>query len=578
MKMKTWQKITLGLLVIAAAAALLTSRFFNNEPDMEDPFPLLELFTFDEHFTINWGFNIRPGISLLGAADLDSNPIVTELNGRFNVTLKTQPLVLAHNESGFIDAARAEEPFMKLIDDNNLPDVFRLETWMDYHVLLDSGLVRPVPWDMVERYAPNYAALLSRDLNFFERMKHNYADADGNFYLLLSLTEHQEMLTGYSIYRLDWLEELGIAPPGEVVKLMDGLYFTEAAYTIDEFTNIMQGFAGMQGTGQRHGLSMNMHIFSDLFFTQTMLGMFGVHNQGNINENGSTQQWFASEGYKQYLLLLTELIEMGAVYFPPGGSGGYSCFPQQRVGWQYRHINTLFGEHDVFKFLRRVNPDAKILITPPEIGPMGIQTGSGDQNMMTHGGTARAGAGASMMVNASVPDDKLARILQIYNGIAFHPELWLLLYHGIEGEDFAWEGEPFESAIIKNAATDHIAPAVRLLSTYIWDQNIIRLANVLSGNPTIIHDFATSEAARQMIGRNYKNTANLPLDGLIMFDEKRAAWNEKYEFMELIRIANEFLADIISKEKDVLSWWDHYIENLNHFGLAAYNEIFDALP
>jgi hypothetical protein len=281
---------------------------------------------------------------------------------------------------------------------------------------------------MIERHAPRYAAFL----NSIEYPPETfYGRPDGEIHVLHGFQRAGEMLDTFSVYRLDWLEEIGVTPKGNVFQLTENIFFSDAAFTMDEFISIMAGFTR---PGRRHGLVFSIGWEISIGF-EPLRGMFGLNNT-NILENGSAVYAAASEAFHSYLSFMENLRDKGLIQYT-----GYSF--NDDVGWTSIKYDGSSVRHGHISYLP-IYEGSKYLLTPPEIGP------GGRQGVGYDGQPGALKVIANYLIRADVSDAKLAKILEIFDAVSFDPELYVLTRYGFEGEDFTWRGEPYNSYAEQN--------------------------------------------------------------------------------------------------------------------------------
>ncbi|MCL2709130.1 MAG: hypothetical protein FWF03_08455 [Defluviitaleaceae bacterium] len=192
-----------------------------------------------EFLTIVWGLHwLNPNRAVIYPA---KSKIADALNERFNVGLETV-LVNSMNFSEYVN---------KLADENLLPDIFSTNG-LNEGALIEKGALKKIPWDMVKRYVPRYYALLALNAELLDGYLNPKSDSDA--YLMPAVEYREETLEFYSIYRYDWLEEIGIIPKGEITMIGNGVYFTETPFSYYELLEILDLFAATRQGRQAYNL------------------------------------------------------------------------------------------------------------------------------------------------------------------------------------------------------------------------------------------------------------------------------------------------------------------------------------
>ena len=254
--------------------------------------------------SIRWGH----GYGWMGLHELSPNvEIVSRISSTFSVSVIPELI-----QDGY--------------DENNPPDIF--QTSQDPHVLLTSSTTRTIPFDMISRYAPRYANLLMSVPFGLDTFK------DSNTGNLVGLPLYRDTgldLQAFSVYRLDWLEEHNITPPGNVTTLVDGrIYFTDTAFTQDQFLEIMRAFSEPPSN---YGFAI-MRRYEQLQNFRILKGMWGLGNS-IVNDNGSANYYFADPRYKEFLQFMAYMY----------GEGLFTS-PNLRVEpWQYESLRHGLWQH-----------------------------------------------------------------------------------------------------------------------------------------------------------------------------------------------------------------------------------------
>jgi hypothetical protein len=535
--------------------------------DMNDTpkIPVSENNSPDQTIPILWNFTDQPIYT-----SLNDRKIEQALNERFKINIRTGVIISSDQ-----DKTKETE---RLIKSETLPDIFSASL-IDPQKVINEGAVRPIPWDMVQFSAPRYWAMLSESRYlkglFTDGLPQNVILPDFNReyikYILPSLSTNKEILDHYSVYRLDWLEEFDFIPNGEVVKISDNLYFTNKAFTCFEFETIMGSFASTvnseTGAARRLVISETAGDWPNLY---PLMGMFGL-NGINISEEGKATLLFANEAFREFLRFMRRMIETGSVLLNEQNSTDYFMW-RNTSGWFSDNIIDLFGDKGLINYIipNMVNDgiNVKFLITPPEIGPEGIQGIPGEYWPDSIVSTA-----PDYFINANVDDKKLERILEVFDAVSFDPELYAITRFGFESEDFAWVGKPYDSTV---KVFPRGKRSVDLFATGIMDENA---GKMIYGMPSeALYRFAASPEATAMILYPYKNDPYG--ERAVDYEDLIKKFPLKSETLSegLIQAAENFYRGIVTGEKDIDNDWDAYIGELRILGLDEWNAFFETLP
>ncbi|MCL2187509.1 MAG: hypothetical protein FWC16_06790 [Defluviitaleaceae bacterium] len=482
----------------------------------------------------------------------------------------------------------------EMLHEGDVPDIFLAPPANAFY----AGIARAIPEEMIRRYAPNYAALLD---------VHNGWNvsraADGQQTALNTFDIHYRDLPIFSVYRLEWLEELDIGLPfgGDIVQVADGVYFSAASFTYHDFLWIMDAFSRPLPNPYRHPagtwsenildrarnntLSMEINLLGDIHSAiAPIMGMFGV-NKSIMEEDGRAIPFFASTAYRDALIFLESLIARDAVFIYGGGTQ-HSTFVCQffRIGWAAVRTQDLYN---VIHTARNNDPSRRFLITPPEDGGTGFR-GVG----LAQSAGMFNPQGLSWAVSNHVSDDTLARILNIFDTISFDREWFTLTNFGfsidsphydpqlsafnmigsVEGKArLVWEGTPYDSTV-----TFLREPTVviqeGLFSTGIFDGNTWE-RRFFAGFDAV-NNFAHSSAGQQL------HLLPARQDTVGEFTAQRAYLDNRYAhtLLGFNGIVNQFLLRVLHRQIDVTSGWDSYIATLNQHGLQEYINLFSQFP
>lgn len=116
----------------------------------------------------------------------------------------------------------------------------------------------------------------------------------------------------------------------------------------------------------------------------------------------------------------------------PHALGGYANVQISYFAYQNDGLKAFFSANII-----AANENAKILVTPPEIGEYQAEERYFKVSLL----------GRDTMISTSVDDEKLARILMMYDYANFSDEGYVIKRYGIEGDTFEWAGEPLNSSV-----------------------------------------------------------------------------------------------------------------------------------
>ncbi|MGE8079871.1 ABC transporter substrate-binding protein [Peribacillus loiseleuriae] len=370
----------------------------------------------------------------------DGNYVQKRLEKQFNIKI----------ENTKVDTWNTDQVNL-MVASGDVPDTFAFTAGgKSPQELFDAGLTRTIPKEMLEKYAPRYMKMLAENPPGLEM--NLLSGADNEYLQLVGLYSHVDGLTWTPTFRLDWLEKLGIDPPGEIKQVgpsggREKIYFTDAAYTIEEVEAILKAFTfddpDGNGKNDTYGISPYHNATN---WSASLMGSFGLAPGFNFLEDDKLVVTEVSKKYKEFLKLMARWYEMGLVdpeFTTLDDKKSWEKYKQGKIGY-YIAQSSYIAMDDWAKgrapqnIVENPNSTAKLLATAPEIGKDGQQ---GVGAFIPVGNLADA-----FYISKKVTDEELARILQIFDYINFDNDARWTLY-GEVGEHSDWEGTPEKSAL-----------------------------------------------------------------------------------------------------------------------------------
>lgn len=374
---------------------------------------------------------------------VDDNWVQERLEEEFNVEI----------ENVFTDTWDSQETAI-LLASGELPDTFAFSAGEMTPVdLYNDGLVRSIPREMIEKYAPNYAAMLNEEENGLGWKMNLVPGTEKEEYAsLLGYQGHTEGFLMAPSLRLDWMENLGIEIPADAAPISDGedyqrIYRTEKQYTLEELEEILTAFTydDPNGSGQDDTIGMLPNNTYENQFV-TLFGAHGVTANYNLIEDGELTAAPISQGYKDTLLLLNDWYEKGLIdeewttldekmaweKYSQGKTGYY-------VGQRTYYALESWTDGRAPQNVLKNDSDAKLLMINHELGPdnQSGQAAFYPVSLFT----------ANMHVSANVSDEQLARYLQMFDFMHHTPEgVWTK--YGEPGEHSDYVGEEGHSTLV----------------------------------------------------------------------------------------------------------------------------------
>jgi len=357
-----------------------------------------------------------------------------------------------------VDANADIQKVNLMVASGEMPDFFAY--WPnDVHAWFEQEVTRSIPIEVIRKAAPNYAQVM--DENPAGWKLYARKDNPNELMAMTGFTPAQatQLMTA-SFYRLDWLEKIGMYPHGTVTPLDDenNTYTASEGFTRDEFLIIMDKFVnddpdgnGVKDTLGFIGGESHQHTWYSL------LGSFGL-SYNNLEENGQTIEYYSSEKYKEFLKFAAKIYKSGYMdkeFFTNDWTRLQEKYSQQKAGYistQPSYMvksNPSLWERAPLNMIKD-NPSAKIVLCPPEIGP------NGEQGVQRNTNTPFK---YSFYIGNSVDDEKLERILNIFDYAVASKEGYIKLSYGEEGVHYTFEDTKYgKMRVLKEGVKPNGAP------------------------------------------------------------------------------------------------------------------------
>ncbi|NOU74211.1 ABC transporter substrate-binding protein [Paenibacillus sp. LMG 31458] len=450
-----------------------------------------------------------------------------------------------------------------MVASGDLPDTFAFTAQsLSALEFYENGLTRTVSKEMLKKYAPRYSKMLDENVPGWDM---NLAPGKKDEYLtLVGYQGHTKNLIWAPTFRLDWLEKLGIKPPGDIKPIgtsggLERIYFSDKAYTLEQTEEILKAFTQKDPDGNGKNDTYGMLPFNNAFTSwgSTLLGAYGVASGYNLEENGKLTAAEISDKYKEFLKMMARWNKEGLIdpewttidvnksweKYKLGKAGYYPAQPAY-VGmdaWTKGRAPANIVEKD---------PAVKLLVTAPEIGPNG-QQGEGAFTPVNRLGDA-------FYISKKVTDEQLTRILQIFDYINFDDDSRWTLY-GEVGTQSTWQGTPEKSEIkVKPEYPENEG------NMGFWAYNFRSYDDKRASYQT---SEATTKLKSDFFGKPdvLKKMEIRPFKWDLMNQTKYADLNKQYKG-QLDTIVNEFRLKAIAGQIDIDKEWDKYVQNYLNSG------------
>ncbi|MEK5440830.1 MULTISPECIES: ABC transporter substrate-binding protein [unclassified Fredinandcohnia] len=540
------KKLAKKLSLAAVSSALIfTAACSNNEASKEaekvDVASLPEVGDFSKELELNLS-----GSFTRGKVE-DGNYVQKRLEEQFNINIINTK----------IDTWNSDQVNL-MVASGDLPDTFAFTTGgKTAQELYDSGLTRTIPKEMLEKYAPRYMKMLSENppgpiMNLKEGTDNEYLQLIGQY-------AHVDGLVWAPTLRLDWLEKLGIEPPGEIKQVgpsggREKIYYTDQAYTIEELEEILKAFTfddpDGNGKDDTYGLSP---WHNNTNWAASLMGAFGVAPTFNLMEDGKLVTTEISQKYKEFLKLMSKWYDMGIIdpeFTTLDDKKSWEKYKQGKIGYyvaqpSYLAMDDWAKGRAPQNIVESPDSTAKLLGTAPEIGANG-QQGVGAFLPVVNLADA-------FYVSKDVTDEELARILQIFDYINFDNESRWTLY-GEVGEHSDWEGTPDKSAlkVRPEFAAEEGNSGFWAYNFRTYDKERVQWFQSEYTNILKSEFFARDDVKEKMIIRPYQYD---------LLNETKIKEVEKRYKGQLDTIVAEFRMKAIVGEVDIDKEWDNYVES-----------------
>ncbi|CAM4176150.1 type 2 periplasmic-binding domain-containing protein [Lederbergia lenta] len=553
--MKRMRHFFLGAIMSAALViAGCSSNAANKTEEVVDISKLPKAGDFSKELTLNLSGSVTRG------KVEDDNYVQKRLEEQFNIKIKNTKL----------DTWNAEQVNL-MVASGDLPDTFAFTAGgQTAQEMYDSGLTRTIPKEMLEKYAPLYMKMLEENppgpnLNLKQGTEDQYLQLIGQY-------AHVYGLPWGPTLRLDWLENLGIEPPGEIKQVgpsggREKIFFTEEAYTLEELEEILIAFTfddpDGNGKNDTYGISP---ANNNLNWAQSLMGAYGLGSGYNFLENGKLVKAEISEKYKEFLKQMAKWYDMGLVdpeFTTIDENTSWEKYKQGKIGYYIAQPSYLaMDDWAKGRAPQNIveNPDstAKILATGPEIGP------DGEQGVKAY--LPVVDLADAFYVSKHVTDEELARILQIFDYINFDNDARWTLF-GEVGVHSDWEGEPEKSAlkVRPEYAEQEGNSGFWAYNFRTYDKERVQWINSEYTLKLKDEFYAREDIQEKMLIRPYKWD---------MLNETNLRDIENRYSGQMNTIVEEFRMKAIVGEVDIDKEWDKYVENyMNNGGKQTLEEL-----
>ncbi|NLC67316.1 MAG: hypothetical protein GX754_00715 [Clostridiaceae bacterium] len=228
------------------------------------------------------------------------------------------------------------------------------------------------------------------------------------------------------------------------------MHYTQEAFTIDELEQILEAFTKGDPDNDGKDNTFGISACDDIVYSwNTVMGSFGYAYRYNINVEGKLYEWCIAPQHREFLKLANKWFKNGWLdpeFVTLNRTKMWEKITAGIIGYWNDPFNYVDPTSEGLKkrppmSIPQYNSNAKILIATGEIG----KDGKRGVGQWTAGGEFND----NFFINKNVDDEKLIRILRIFDYINLDSEGVILSNWGEEGVHFKWSGEAHKSPPIR---------------------------------------------------------------------------------------------------------------------------------
>lgn len=435
--------------------------------------------------------------------------VIKEIEKRFNVDIE----VVKAN-------ANKPEEMNLLFASGEIPDHIFIRN-ADINMILEEGLLREIPEDMLKTVAPTY----------YERILDNHPyvtnsvvyNADKKVFY--ALPQGMGELFPFTVVRTDWLENVGATMPT----------------TLAEFEEVCRLFteADPDGNGKKDTYAFSLKGNYDIYNLAATYGFSlpaGVVKDDSYlkGEDGRLRKAEVTEGYKELLKFCARLYEKGYIYPDVTVKDDEALFTDGVVGiktFDWTFLMPAYRPNDWFALTFKKNPNAKTDYMPP------LKGFNGEEPVYEH----QSSVWRWQCVGKNTTDEQLTKILEIIEAQLTDIDFHNLIWRGIEGEHYTTDESGMAIATEAWAGNEKTAE----LGTRFF------MCNYRVGEQRVL-----SWGREAQVMEEFQSTYNV-VEQLIPSGTPIAA---KEEFgADVEKIEEEFFLNTITGIWDIDAEWDNYV-------------------
>jgi putative aldouronate transport system substrate-binding protein len=456
------------------------------------------------------------GYNWAGILPKDGSLLQQEFEKKYNIRIKNVP----------VDTYNREQ--LSLLYATGLEYDVRTFGGLDVKEAYENGLIRPLPESLVTTYAPAF-------VEYFDSIYPKWravSTINGALYALPFITSSGSTPLGLSL-RTDWLQNLGIK---------------DLPKTLDDLENILVRFRNddpdRNGQKDTYGLSLGEGQNSIKNVATYIFGNYGVNvGSWSIDTDGSPLYWAIQPEYREALGKVREWYAK-EIYDPEGlvrdRRGNMERFASGKTGgyfgidWLLVPTSSLSGWFLLKEARPELNAETMFTHIPPVTGPKGKAL------TLQYSIPFRGNNYVDFGKNAS--DEKVVRILSMFNDIQTDLDLYIMTFYGFEGQHFTLDADGF---------------AIRKPE---WES--AEKQTELGLSRFFPHQIITPDHLKYFMGKirtaSYEKTHNYPV--LPIHPGATISTDASKEFGTAVdTLEKEYFWKVVTGEWDLNSTWNNYV-------------------
>ncbi|NLZ56198.1 MAG: hypothetical protein GX900_06000 [Clostridiaceae bacterium] len=400
-------------------------------------------------------------------------------------------------------------------------------------------LVRTIPRDLVEKYAPSFIKMYEADpvlwgLGLLKGSKDEFVALPG------SSETYLKLYLECDLYRYDWIKEAGIDVGVDVTKMSDNMYITAGGISTDKWKEILTAYVAQDKIG---AVSIQPKI---------MAGVFGAKYGESMEEDGKTIMYYTSKGYKEFLKYMADAYASGLLdkeILTQKRNEAWDKINSEKAGYFVSSTNSINGwalDRPPLALMKS-NPQVEFLMTP------GLADAQGNYG---YPGFVSSQWGY-FYVNADVQDeDKLIKILRMQEYANFG-ETIASHWYGEEGVDWEYNENGFPVTI-----GDRLAAGVKGTQCFCLFTQVEDVWKWITYEPLFEKGASFYVESEGGLWNKYlQNPGRIDPLQETNLQEVRRQYNEG-----LNSVVNTYYQDSILGIHDIDATWDQYLAELDESG------------